>query len=219
VRDGRAAAADRDGAGARQEGGLIRAHYVGTFPGADFRLTPPLPELAVIGRSNVGKSSLINALVERRALARTSRSPGKTQACNVYAVEDRFYLLDLPGYGYAQVSKAHRAGFRQLLRDIVAHRTPLRGALWLVDIRHPPSREDAAMQDVFAAHTTPVLLVVTKADKLARGKREQYVRSILHALNVPESQCVVTSARTREGIADLRDSITALADSPAGAEP
>jgi GTP-binding protein len=89
----------------------------------------------------------------------------------------------------------------------------------LVDIRHPPSREDAAMQDVFAAHATPVLLVVTKADKLARGKRAQYVRSILQALNVPESQCVVTSARTREGIADLRDSITALADAPAGSQP
>jgi GTP-binding protein len=211
MRDGRPVAAGGDGAGARQEGGLIQARYVGSYAGADFPLHPTLPEVAVIGRSNVGKSSLINTLVGRRALARISRSPGKTQACNVYAVDDRLYLLDLPGYGYASVSKARRAAFRRLLKDVVAHRATLRGALWLVDIRHAPSREDLAMQQVFDAHGTPVLLVVTKADKLARGKRVQYVRSILDALNVSESQCVVTSARTREGINDLRESIAALA--------
>ena len=177
---------------------------------------PPLPEIALIGRSNVGKSSLINTLVGRRALARISRSPGKTQACNVYVVDDQVYLLDLPGYGYARVSKARRAAFRRLLTGVVAHRTALRGALWLVDIRHAPSREDAAMQEVFEAHGTPVLLVVTKSDKLARGKRGQYVRTILDALNVPESQCVVTSARTREGVTDLRESIAALAGVGAG---
>ena len=126
-------------------------------------------------------------------------------------MDDRFYLLDLPGYGYASVSRARRAAFRRLLTDVVVHRATLRGALWLVDIRHPPSREDVAMQEVFEAHETPILLVVTKADKLARGKRAQYVRSILDALNVPESQCVVTSARTREGILDLQESIAALA--------
>jgi GTP-binding protein len=216
MRHGRQVAADRYGAGARQEGGLIRARYVGTYPGADFPLHPTLPEIALIGRSNVGKSSLINTLVGRRSLARISRSPGKTQACNVYVVDDQVYLLDLPGYGYARVSKARRAAFRRLLRDVVAHRTAMRGALWLLDIRHVPSREDAAMQEVFEAHGTPVLLVVTKSDKLARGKRGQYVRTILDALNVPESQCVVTSAQTREGIADLRESIAALAGTRAG---
>ena len=171
-----------------------------------------LPELAVIGRSNVGKSSLINAFLGRRALARTSQSPGKTQACNVYDVDGRFYLLDLPGYGYAKVSKAQRAAYRRLLDGIVATRPRLAGALWLVDVRHPPSRDDHAMQATLAAAGTPILLVITKADKVARGKRREYVRSILEALDTEESQCLVTSTRTGEGIEDLRDSVHALLD-------
>jgi GTP-binding protein len=173
-----------------------------------------LPELAVIGRSNVGKSTLINALLGRRRLARTSRHPGKTQACNVYDVDERYYLLDLPGYGYATVSKARRAAFRRLLGGIVASRPRLVGALWLVDARHLPSRDDLAMQASLGEAGTPVLLVVTKADKVARGKRHEYVRSILGALHIEESQCVVTSAETGEGIGDLRDSVAALLEAP-----
>jgi len=164
----------------------------------------------VIGRSNVGKSTLINAFLGRRMLARTSRSPGKTQTCNVYDVDARFYLLDLPGYGYAKVSKAQRAAFRRLLAGIVEMRPRLAGALWLVDVRHPPSPDDHAMQATLGSAGTPVLLVVTKADKVARGKRREYVRSILEALDIEENQCVVTSAETGEGIGDLRESVTAL---------
>jgi GTP-binding protein len=164
----------------------------------------------VIGRSNVGKSSLINAFLGRRALARTSQAPGKTQACNVYGVDDRFYVLDLPGYGYARVSQARRAAFRRLVTGIVAGRPRVAGVLWLVDIRRVPSTEDHAMHETLGAHGTPVLLVVTKADKLARGKREQYVRVILDGLEIAEDQCVVTSARTRDGISDLRQAVAAL---------
>lgn len=164
----------------------------------------------MIGRSNVGKSTLINAFLGRRQLARTSQHPGKTQACNVYDVDARYYLLDLPGYGFAKVSKAQRAAFRRLLAEIVGSRRRLVGALWLVDARHPPSRDDHAMQATLGAAGTPVLLVVTKADKVARGKRREYVRSILDALDIEESQCVVTSAETGEGIGDLRDSVAAL---------
>jgi len=167
----------------------------------------------VIGRSNVGKSTLINALLGRRRLARTSQHPGKTQACNVYDVDGRYYLLDLPGYGYAKVSKAQRAAFRTLLSGIVGARPRLAGALWLVDARHPPSKDDHAMQAALGAAGTPVLLVVTKVDKVARPKRPEYVRSILAALEIEESQCVVTSAETGDGIGDLRDSVAALLDS------
>jgi GTP-binding protein len=164
----------------------------------------------VIGRSNVGKSTLINAFLGRRRLARTSRHPGKTQACNVYDVRGDYYLLDLPGYGYAKVSQTQRAAFRRLLTGIVGARPRLIGALWLVDVRHPPSKDDHAMQVTLEAAGTPVLLVVTKADKVARGKRREYVRSILAALAIEETQCVVTSAETGEGIGDLRDSVAAL---------
>jgi len=121
-----------------------------------------------------------------------------------------FYLLDLPGYGYAKVSKAQRAAFLRLLDDILGRRARLAGALWLLDIRHPPSTEDHAMQTRLAARGTPVLAVVTKADKVARGKRGQYVRTILDALDIEEHQCVVTSAVSREGIAELREAVTAL---------
>lgn len=128
----------------------------------------------------------------------------------MFAVDERFYLLDLPGYGFARVSQAHRAAFRRLLTAIVTTRPRVVGALWLLDIRHAPSPDDHAMHDVFGSCGTPVLLVVTKADKLARGKRAQYVRTILDALQIEEAQCVVTSARTQDGIAELRDSVSAL---------
>jgi GTP-binding protein len=210
VRHRRPATAARHGDPAGQEGGLIEARYLGSFPSADFSLSPAQPELAVIGRSNVGKSTLINALLGRRSLARTSRSPGKTQTCNVYDVGTRYYLLDLPGYGYAKVSKAQRAAFRRLLSGIVGTRPRLAGVLWLVDVRHPPSKDDHAMQATLGAAGTPVLLVVTKADKVARGKRPEYVRTILEALDIEASQCVVTSAETGEGIGDLRDSVGGL---------
>lgn len=164
----------------------------------------------MIGRSNVGKSSLINAFLGRRALARTSQYPGKTQLCTVFTVDGRFHLLDLPGYGFARASQVQRAGFRRLLTGIVTARARLAGVLWLLDIRHAPSADDHAMHAVLGARGVPVLLVVTKADKLARGKREQYVRTIQDALEIEEAQCVVTSARTREGITDLRDSVVAL---------
>jgi GTP-binding protein len=148
--------------------------------------------------------------VGRRALARISRTPGKTRACNVYAVDERYYLLDLPGYGYARASHAERSAFRRLLAGVLGVRPRLAGALWLLDIRHAPSDDDLAMQRLLGDRGTPVLAVVTKADKLARGRRPEYVRSIMERTNLAEDQCLVTSVATREGIADLRASIRHL---------
>jgi GTP-binding protein len=210
MRDRGAGAAAGHGARAGQEGSLTHTRFVGSFPAADFRLTPPLPEIAVIGRSNVGKSTLINALVGSRGLARTSRTPGKTRLCNVFAVDERFYLVDLPGYGYATASRQHRAGFRRLVHGCLAGRDTLTGVLWLLDIRHPPSRDDHAMAALLGERGLPVLAAVTKADKIPRGQRRAHVDAILGALELGEDQCVITSAQTGDGIADLRESVDGL---------
>jgi GTP-binding protein len=164
----------------------------------------------VVGRSNVGKSSLINAVTGRRALARTSRTPGKTRLCNVFAVDARYYLVDLPGYGWARASREERAGFARLLRAYVSGRQDLAGIVWLLDIRREPSPDDVAMGGVLGERGVPVLAALTKADAVARQRRPEHVRAILDQLDLGEDQCLLTSARTKEGIGDLRESIDAL---------
>jgi len=160
-----------------------------------------------VGRSNVGKSSLINALVGRRAIARISQTPGKTRLCNVFDVEHRYYLVDLPGYGYAQVSKSERKRFVQLVYGYLEKRSELVGVVWLMDIRRKPSAEDQMMGDLFDRSGLPVLAVITKADKISRGKRSERVTDIVETLGLDEEQTMVTSAHTKEGIDDLRSSI------------
>ncbi len=188
-------------------------------------LDPPLPEVAFVGRSNVGKSSLLNALVGRR-IAKTSGTPGKTRALNVFLVpgagsqepgtpESRLltpgshYFLDLPGYGYARAGKAQRAAFRGLLKHAV-RRERLRGVIWLLDIRHSLSADDQAMQDALAEEETQVLAALTKGDKLSQGKRSTRERELREELGLPEEQVMLTSARTGEGIEELREAIAGL---------
>jgi len=188
-------------------------------------LDPPLPEVAFVGRSNVGKSSLLNALVGRR-IAKTSGTPGKTRALNVFLVpgagsqepgtpESRLltpgshYFLDLPGYGYARAGKAQRAAFRGLLKHAV-RRELLRGVIWLLDIRHSLSADDQAMQDALAEEETQVLAALTKGDKLSQGKRSTRERELREELGLPEEQVMLTSARTGEGIEELREAIARL---------
>jgi GTP-binding protein len=147
-----------------------------------------LPEIGLLGRSNVGKSSLLNALTGRRALARTSRTPGKTQACNVFAVDQRFYLVDLPGYGYAQAPMGVRRRLMDLLTGYISRREPLAGVVWLLDVRRDPSPDDLAIGRLLEERGLPILV----------------------AMGIPADQCVVTSARTRDGIPDLREAIDAF---------
>jgi GTP-binding protein len=170
-------------------------------------LDPPLPEIAFTGRSNVGKSSLLNALVGAR-VARISATPGKTTLLNVFLVGS-LYLLDLPGYGYARAGKAQRAGFRRLVHGVL-RRPGLAGVVWLLDIRHDPSPEDRAMQDTLAAAGVPVLAALTKGDKLPKAQRARRLAALRDALALDPDQVIVTSARTRDGIADLRASVGAL---------
>ncbi|MEK7379931.1 MAG: ribosome biogenesis GTP-binding protein YihA/YsxC, partial [Gemmatimonadota bacterium] len=132
-------------------------------------LQPALPEIAFVGRSNVGKSSLLNALVGRRALARVSSTPGKTQHVNVFQLPT-FYLIDLPGYGWARASATDRRSFRQLLETYLKRRERLAGIVWLLDIRHSPSLDDQEVHAVLVETGRPTLVALTKGDKLPQER-------------------------------------------------
>jgi len=177
-------------------------------------MEPELPEIAFIGRSNVGKSSLLNSLVGRPGLARVSGSPGKTTLLNFYRLP-AFYLVDLPGYGFARASKGARAGYRKLVNDYLRTRAGLAGVVWLLDIRHQPSTDDLAMQTLLAESGRPVLVVLTKSDKLTRSGLPGRVRELTEALGLQQDQVEVTSSQSRHGIAELATSIVAAA----GEEP
>lgn len=149
-------------------------------------------------------------MTARRQVARVSKTPGKTRACNVFNVNDRWYLVDLPGYGYARASHKDRRAFHGLLEHYVCERQELSGAVWLLDIRRDPSPDDLAMGEQLGLRRLPVLAAVTKADKIPRSQRQSRVQAILKSVQLPEDQCVVTSVKTSEGIRDLRDSVEAL---------
>lgn len=129
-----------------------------------------LPEIALVGRSNVGKSSLTNTLINRKAFARTSSQPGKTQTLNFYRVEDQVYFVDVPGYGYAKVSRTEREKWGEMIETYLSQRDALKGVIALVDARHAPSEDDINMYNWLLYFEIPVLVVATKADKIARGK-------------------------------------------------
>jgi len=190
---------------------MLRPSFIGSFPRADVLLDPPLPEVAFVGRSNVGKSSLLNALAGRR-IAKISGTPGKTRALNVFLIPGPLtplYFLDLPGYGYARAGKAQRAAFRGLVKHAL-RRERLRGVVWLLDIRHALSADDQAMQDALADEATQVLAALTKGDKLSSAKRSTRERELREELGLPEDQVTVTSAKTGAGIADLKEAIAGL---------
>lgn len=198
-------------AGQRSTGGLadLPIEFVGSFPDPLVRLEPVLPEVAFIGRSNVGKSSLLNALTGRKGLARVSATPGKTTLLNAFRLPS-FYLVDLPGYGFARAGKAARATYRTLVTRYLRERQALAGVAWLLDARHDPSDRDLDMQELLVESGRPVLAVLTKADKLGRSAQRERARAIAQALALPEDQVQLTSARSGEGIADLSASILAL---------
>ena len=184
--------------------------FVGSFPDAGVRVEPDLPEIAFIGRSNVGKSSLLNALVGRPGLARTSGSPGKTTLLNFYRLPE-FYLVDLPGYGFARAGKGARAGYRKLVTSYLRTRSSLAGIVWLLDIRHQPSADDLEMQELLAESGRPVLPVFTKADKLTRSGLPARAHELGEALGLRQDQVQLTSSQSRLGIQELATTIVAAA--------
>ncbi len=154
---------------------------------------------------------MINALVGRKAIARTSKSPGKTRDCNVYRVAERLYLIDLPGYGYAPGSKSERTRLSNLIDKYLETRASLAGVVWLLDARRDPSADDIALSDKLAQREVPVLVAITKGDKLGRVKRASQMHAILAKVGLTEDQAVMTSSVTKEGVGDLQESILALA--------
>lgn len=159
-----------------------------------------LPEIALAGRSNVGKSSFINTLVNRKNLARTSGKPGKTQTLNFYIIEDSLHFVDVPGYGYAKVSKTERAKWGQMIETYLTEREQLKAVVSLVDMRHAPSTEDIQMYEFLKYYNIPVIVVATKCDKIPRGKWNKHESMIKKKLNFdPLDDFIIFSSETKEG--------------------
>lgn len=143
-----------------------------------------LPEIALAGRSNVGKSSLINTLLKRKNLARTSSQPGKTQTLNFYIVNNEFYLVDVPGYGYAKVSQKQREQFGEMIQDYLETRANLKGLIILIDSRHAPTKDDVAMYEYAQYLNLPILVVCTKMDKVKKSQTNKVMSELKKHLDL-----------------------------------
>lgn len=166
----------------------------GQFP------TNGLPEIAFAGRSNVGKSSIINSLVNRKSLARVGATPGMTREINYYNVDDRIYFVDLPGYGFANVSKVQKKSWSEGIESYLSIRNQLKLILLLVDIRHDPSKDDRDMHHWLKNCGLPYLIVANKADKISRGQIENRLRSIRAVLGAADAIKIIPfSAETKQG--------------------
>lgn len=175
-----------------------------------WRPEPQLPEIAFAGRSNVGKSSLLNALVKRRAFARVSRTPGRTRELNFFRVNEQFMLVDLPGYGYAKISKERKAAWRPLI-DSYLHNSPyLRGVVLLLDVRHDPTSDDRIMLETLGEIGVPTLIALTKVDKLGSTSRAKRIRELCAKAGLDEDQVIPFSAHDNIGRDDLAETLMAL---------
>lgn len=174
-----------------------------------------LPEIAFAGRSNVGKSSLLNRLVGHKKMARVSNTPGRTREVNFFKVNDTFVLADLPGYGYARVAKEQRAGWKPLIENYLHQSPTLRGVVLLIDARRDPTDDDLLMREWLGALEVPTLIAVTKTDKLKPSEVAAREAALAQALDVGVDQMVMTSADTGTGRDDLATALTALLEAPA----
>lgn len=136
------------------------------------------PEFALAGRSNVGKSSFINRMIARKSLARTSSKPGKTQTLNFYKIEEQLFFVDVPGYGYAKVSKSEREAWGQMIEQYLTGRETLRAVVQIVDVRHPPTKDDCVMYDFLVHYDIPAIIIATKVDKIPKGKVNKHLKII-----------------------------------------
>ena len=169
-----------------------------------------LPEVAFAGRSNVGKSSLINTLLRRSKAARVSNTPGRTREINFFKINDQFVLVDLPGYGYARISKDRKAEWKPMIESYLSTSPNLRGIVQLLDVRHDPTNDDLQMFDFLAKTGVPTMVVMTKTDKLSKAQAATRIRAITASLGLEDDQVIPFSAETGEGRDDLAESVMAL---------
>ena len=167
-------------------------------------------EIAFVGRSNVGKSSLINLLTNNKKLAKTSGKPGKTRTINFFLINEDFYFVDLPGYGYASAPKAVQATWGQMMEEYLQKRETLVGVVLLLDIRHLPSKDDKLMMDYLKFYQIPTILTCTKSDKISRGKRPHYMKKIKEALDAKDYPIIPCSTLEKNGIGPLLSEIETL---------
>lgn len=175
-----------------------------------WRPSSELPEIAFSGRSNVGKSSLLNALVRRKSLARVSQQPGKTREINFFSVNDALVLVDLPGYGYARVSREERAKWRPLIESYLQSSAQLRGIVQLLDVRRDPSDDDRQMLEFLAELGVPTIVVLTKVDKVSVSEAAKRVIHITSTLGLEAEQVIPFSTVTRRGRDELAAAIESL---------
>lgn len=199
-----------------QEPLVIRSlEFIGGMASVDgWRPEPSLPEVAFAGRSNVGKSSLLNRLVHRKKLARVSNTPGRTREINFFKINDAFVFVDLPGYGYARVSKERRAEWRPLIESYLRRSPQLRGIVQLLDVRHDPTADDRLMLDFLSELGVPTIVVLTKIDKLTAAQRKKRLHELSVQLGLDEDQVIVFSAVTGEGRDELAEAIDSLLAQP-----
>jgi GTP-binding protein len=176
---------------------IITSEFIKSAFASEHWTTDGRPEISFLGRSNVGKSSLINSLLQRKGLARTSNTPGRTQSINFFLVNEQFYFVDLPGYGYAKVSKTMRADWGKMAEDYLSRRRELVLSIQLIDSRHPPTGLDRDLNEWLVFHQKNHIIVATKADKLSSNKLRKSLDEIQDVL--PDSKIIAYSSETGKG--------------------
>ncbi|HRN52562.1 MAG TPA: ribosome biogenesis GTP-binding protein YihA/YsxC [Gemmatimonadaceae bacterium] len=199
---------------------IRKIDYLGPMAAAGgWRPDTAFPEVAFSGRSNVGKSSLINALVRRKALARVSKTPGRTREIHFFGINDAFTLVDLPGYGYAKISKQRQAEWKPLIEGYLRGAPALRGVVQLLDVRRDPTDDDLQMFDLLADIGLPTLVCVTKVDKLSKGAAVQAVEALALRLGLDPAQVIPFSAVSGAGRDELAEAVMSLVTAdPAAAD-
>ncbi|UXR87796.1 ribosome biogenesis GTP-binding protein YihA/YsxC [Staphylococcus felis] len=162
-----------------------------------------LPEVALSGRSNVGKSTFINTMIGRKNMVRTSQQPGKTQTLNFYNIDNQLIFVDVPGYGYAKVSKKQREAFGKMIETYITTRQALKLVIQLVDLRHPPTEDDILMYDFLKHYDIPTLIIATKEDKVPKGKIQKHIKIIKETLELEPGDSIISYSSLNKAKAPL----------------